>query len=68
MHYHIGHFITLLSTKRKQAAFFVMATKNTCFFKQEGVTNFEPMDGRILVDVAKNVCMSVEKHGHDIEN
>jgi len=46
-----------------------MATKNmTCFCRQEGVTEFEAMDDRILVDIAKNACMSVKKHGHDLEN
>jgi len=46
-----------------------MAAKNmTCFYRQEGVKEFELMDDRILLDIAKNVCMSVEKRGHDTEN
>jgi len=49
--------------------FLVMAAENmTCFHGQKGVMEFELTGDRILVDIAKKVCISMEKHGHDKEN
>jgi len=41
----------------------MVAKKARCFCEQEDVIEFEPVGGTILVNVAKNVSMLVEKHG-----
>jgi len=45
----------------------MVAKIKACFHGHESVVEYEPLGGRILVDVAKNMCIFVEKHRKDFE-